>query len=189
MTITVTADQRAALSLVVVSPDDWLENLRSTWERWEAEAIAAKMDEAKALAATADIAAIPALIEAGAVKTAAALAAEREAAASPVQGVTLPLPDISDRQFFQALATEPYAAVTGVTMAEAKAAVKVGQLPAALQSVVDAIADGEERDRADMLLSGATVFQRAHPEVARFAAAMGWSDEEVNAFWRFASTL
>lgn len=99
------------------------------------------------------------------------------------------LPDISDRQFFQALATEPYASITGVTMAEAKAAVKIGQLPASIQAVIDAIEDEAERDRADMLLSGATTFQRYHPEVARFAAVLGWGDAETDAFWLFAAGL
>lgn len=98
-------------------------------------------------------------------------------------------PKISDRQFYQALATEPYATATGVTMAEAKAAVKIGQLPASIQAVVDAIEDEAERDRADMLLSGATIFEREHPEVSRFAAALSWTDEQVDAFWLFAAAL
>lgn len=107
--------------------------------------------------------------------------ANRGAAPPPQQ-----FADISDRQFYQALAEAPYAIIS---MAEAKLAVKIGQLPPAIQAVIDAIVDPVERDRADMLLSGATVFQRGHPEVSRFAGAMGWDDEQVNAFWAFAGAL
>jgi len=98
------------------------------------------------------------------------------------------MPDISDRQFFQALALPPYEVIT---MAEALAAVKTGELPAALQAIVDAIPDPVARFNAEMLLSGATTFSRSHPMVAVIAVAMSpvWAANEIDAFWTFAASL
>ncbi|MGU9981451.1 hypothetical protein ACJ4V0_15555 [Phreatobacter sp. HK31-P] len=97
-------------------------------------------------------------------------------------------PDISDRQFYQALSLPPYSIIT---RAEALAAVKVGDLPASLQAIVDAIPDEDTRYNAEMLLSGAKQFERSHPMVAAIAGAMPtpWSGAEVNAFWAFARSL
>mgnify|MGYP001413910286 CR=1 FL=1 len=98
------------------------------------------------------------------------------------------MPDISDRQFFQALALPPFSIIT---TAEALAAVKTGELPAALQAIVDAIPDPTARFNAEMLLSGATTFRATHPMVAGIAAAMtpAWTEEQVIAFWQFAASL
>jgi len=98
------------------------------------------------------------------------------------------LQDISDRQFFHALSKPPYEIIT---KAEALAAVKVGELPASLQAIVDAIPDAEARYDAEMLLSGAKTFARAHPMVAAIAGAMTppWAEAEIDAFWTFAASL
>lgn len=98
------------------------------------------------------------------------------------------LADISDRQFFHALSKPPYEIIT---KAEALAAVKVGELPASLQAIVDAIPDAEARYDAEMLLSGAKQFERAHPMVAAIAGAMTppWAEAEIDAFWTFAASL
>lgn len=98
------------------------------------------------------------------------------------------LADISDRQFFQALASPAYGIIT---MAEALAAVRTGVLPPALAAIVAAIDDEQDRFAAEMMLSGATTFQRHHPLVEAVAAAMSppWTALQVNAFWSFAGGL
>jgi hypothetical protein len=95
---------------------------------------------------------------------------------------------ISDRQFFQALALPPYEIIT---TAEALAAVKTGALPAALAAIVAAIPDATARFNAEMILSGATQFERAHPMVAAIAGAMSppWGEADIDEFWIFAGSL
>lgn len=90
---------------------------------------------------------------------------------------------ISDRQFFQALAM-----AGAISQGEALAAVKTGDIPAQMQAVIDGMA-GADRFAADMMLSGATVFQRAHPMTEALRAAMGWSGAQTDELWRVASEL
>ncbi|WLA64116.1 hypothetical protein [Bradyrhizobium diazoefficiens] len=91
--------------------------------------------------------------------------------------------NISDRQFFQQLALSNI-----VTTAEALAAVKTGDIPAPLMAIVSAM-PADQQFNAEMLLSGATVFQRSHPMTAAIGAAYGSSDDLVDAFFRAAATL
>lgn len=91
---------------------------------------------------------------------------------------------ISDRQFAQALAI-----IGLITEAEALVWVKVGEVPAALQSVVDAISDTDIRFAANMLLGGATVFERDHPMVAALGAGLAMSSEQIDAIWHLGATL
>jgi hypothetical protein len=94
------------------------------------------------------------------------------------------VPDVSDRQFFQ------QAAILGIiTQAEALAAVKVGAIPASLQAIVNAIPDEEQKFAADMMLSGATIFQRAHPMTEAIGAAYGWTSQQIDEFFIAASAL
>ncbi|MDC7787371.1 hypothetical protein PQJ75_13510 [Rhodoplanes sp. TEM] len=95
-----------------------------------------------------------------------------------------PVPDISDRQFFQQLAIDGV-----VTQAEALAAVKTGSIPAALQAIVDTIADPGERFSAEMILSGATVYQRTHPLTEAVRLARGMTPEACDNFFRAAAAL
>lgn len=96
-----------------------------------------------------------------------------------------PVPNsISDRQFAQALALSGL-----LTEAEALAWVKVGDVPAALQVVVDAIPDNDVRFSANMLLGGATIFERNHPMVAALAAGLEMSSEQIDAIWQLGATL
>lgn len=91
---------------------------------------------------------------------------------------------ISDRQFFQKLA------VSGIiTQNEALAAVKTGDIPLALQNIVDQIADVDAKFAAEMILSGATVFMRDHPLTTAIGAARGMTTEQINQFFREASQL
>lgn len=90
---------------------------------------------------------------------------------------------ISDRQFFQQLAT-----LGLCTQAEALAAVQVGSLPAQMEALLSQL-PSEQQFPARMLLTGATEFKRNHPVVATFAAASGWSDAQTDQFWIDASQL
>jgi hypothetical protein len=94
------------------------------------------------------------------------------------------IPDISDRQFFQ------QAAVMGlITQDEALQAVKVGAIPAALQSIVDAITDPNAKFAATMLLAGATVFQRDNALTNQVGVAMGWTSAQLDDFFLAAALL
>jgi hypothetical protein len=99
-----------------------------------------------------------------------------------------PLPEmvpqsISDRQFFQQLAIEGR-----ITNQEALDAVKTGAIPSALQSFVDSLSPADKFN-AQMLLSGATVFQRNHPLTIAIGQAQGMSSEQVDEFFRAAAAL
>ncbi len=100
-----------------------------------------------------------------------------------VAGFRRPLPEISDRQFFQQLAIDGY-----VTHAEALAAVATGALPAAIEAIVSGIPVNAQF-AARMVLSGATRFERNHQLVEVFAAAVGMDTAALDAFWRAASEL
>lgn len=90
---------------------------------------------------------------------------------------------ISDRQFFQQLA------IAGViSQEEALAAVKTGDIPAALSGFIAAL-DDASRFNAEMLLSGATVFQRNHPLTNAVAMAQGMTADQVDEFFRQAAKL
>jgi hypothetical protein len=95
-----------------------------------------------------------------------------------------PVPaSISDRQFFQQLAV-----IGAITQQEAKDAVKTGEIPQAMQAVID---DMDEADRfaAEMIVSGAVEYRRDHNLVAVFANAMGWTSDQVDDLFRAASAL
>ena len=98
--------------------------------------------------------------------------------------VVEPVPaTISDRQFFQQLAIAKV-----ISQEEALAAVKTGDIPAALSGFIAAL-DDAARFNAEMLLSGATLFQRAHPLTDAIAAAQGMTPEQVDDFFRAAAAL
>jgi hypothetical protein len=101
---------------------------------------------------------------------------------TPVADPVIPQ-TISDRQFYQQLA------VLGlITQAEALAAVKTGDIPANLQTLVDSL-PFEQQFSAEMLLSGATQFQRMHPLTIYFGTSMGWLDDQLDNLWIAASSL
>ena len=90
---------------------------------------------------------------------------------------------ISDRQFFQQLAIAKV-----ISQEEALAAVKTGDIPAALSGFIAAL-DDASRFNAEMLLSGATVFQRNHPLTNAVAMAQGMTADQVDEFFRQAAKL
>lgn len=91
---------------------------------------------------------------------------------------------ISDRQFAHVLALQGL-----ISQDEALAWVKTGDVPAALQALVDEIPDPTIKFSAQMLLAGATVFERDHPMTAQLAAGLGMSSEQVDDLWRAAAAL
>ncbi len=105
-------------------------------------------------------------------------------APEPYEPPPEPVPaTISDRQFFQ------QAAIGGfITEAEALAAVATGAIPDALETFVSGLPGGDQFN-ARMLLSGATVFERAHPMTAAIGAAWGMTSEQVDEFFREAAGL
>ena len=68
------------------------------------------------------------------------------------------------------------------------AAIKTGDIPSALSGFIAALPDAA-RFNAEMLLSGATLFQRAHPLTDAIAAAQGMTPEHVDDFFRAAAAL
>ena len=91
---------------------------------------------------------------------------------------------ISDRQFAHVLALQNL-----ISQEEALAWVKTGDVPAALQALVDEIPDPTIKFSAQMLLAGATVFERDHPMTAQLAAGLGMSSAQVDDLWRAAAAL
>jgi len=107
---------------------------------------------------------------------------------APVAALPVPA-EISDRQFAQGLATwQGFGATKPITQAEALAWVKAGTLPASMQQFVDNL-PSDAAFAANMLLSGATIFNRAHPMVATFGQALGMDSAALDAFWIFCSQL
>lgn len=96
-----------------------------------------------------------------------------------------PVPtQISDRQFFQQAAVAQI-----ITQAEALAAVQTGTIPSVLQTIVDGIADPDQKFAATMLLAGATVFERNHPLTEAVGAALGWTSGQIDQFFISAAQL
>ena len=93
-----------------------------------------------------------------------------------------PIPDISRRQFFQQLA------VIGVIAEDEALAAMGGSIPAALVALVAAL-PADNRFSAKMLLTGASTFQRSHPDTQAIAAAYQWPDEQVDQFFVEAAQL
>ena len=94
-----------------------------------------------------------------------------------------PPPVISDRQFFQQLA-----ALGLISQAEALAAVKTGAIPPDMETLVAQL-PAEQQFAAQMLISGATQFDRNHPLTDAIRIAFGWTEEQTDDFWRDASAL
>ena len=63
----------------------------------------------------------------------------------------------------------------------------VGGLAVAMSYAADA--DKEQREDAQLLVSGATTFDRNHPMTAALAAGMDWSSAQVNDLWSLAAQL
>lgn len=90
---------------------------------------------------------------------------------------------ISDRQFFQGLALK-----SKITNQEALDAVKTGTVPAILQNAISTMTGGDAFN-AEMLLAGATQFNRSHPLTNQLGQALGYAPTDLDDFWTFASDL
>lgn len=91
--------------------------------------------------------------------------------------------NISDRQFFQQLA------IAGtITQADALAAVKTGTIPPQLEAIIQALPT-EQQFSAEMLLSGATSFERNHPLTNVIGAAVNMNPDQVDQFFIAADKL
>jgi hypothetical protein len=90
---------------------------------------------------------------------------------------------ISDRQFFQQLTVQGL-----LSQQEALNAVKTGDIPAALQQVIDGLPPGQQFE-ATMMISGATTFERSHPLTIAIGAAYGWTVDRIDALFRAAAVL
>ena len=90
---------------------------------------------------------------------------------------------ISDRQFAHGLWKQSV-----ITFEEARDFLKVGQMPAALAALVGQMPAAQRQD-AELMITGSTVFERAHPFTAAIAAAFGWTDEVTDEFWTYAASL
>lgn len=91
---------------------------------------------------------------------------------------------ISDRQFFQQAAIQGF-----ITKEDALQAVKTGFIPGPLQAIISTISDPTDKFSAEMLLSGATEFQRYHPLTSVIGAAFGMTEQDIDTFFRNASKL
>jgi hypothetical protein len=104
--------------------------------------------------------------------------------AIPPAPAPAPVPaEISDRQFFQQLAAQGV-----ITQREALAAVKTGDIPAALQQVIDDLPPGQQFE-ATMIISGTTTFQRGHLLTIAIGVACGWTADQIDALFRAAAEL
>lgn len=97
--------------------------------------------------------------------------------------VHAPVTEISDRQFFQALAMRGE-----ITEAEALDAVGPGIIPPAMDGLIDQLPE-EQQFAARMLIRGATRYERQHPIADLIRGLYGWTVEQADDFWRFAATL
>lgn len=96
-----------------------------------------------------------------------------------------PVPEeIARWQFFRGLALSKL-----ITTDEALDAVASGVVPPALQALVDGMDDDDAKFDALILLKGALSFRRDHPLVLIFAIRFGWTEEQVDDFWRLCAGL
>ncbi|HEX2554258.1 MAG TPA: hypothetical protein VHL98_11180 [Microvirga sp.] len=116
---------------------------------------------------------------------AAGSAVERFATSEGGDAPANPVPAaVSDRQFAQALAE-----MGEIPWPEAEEWGATGAIPAQLAAVVAAIPDEATRQRAVMFLRSAQTYERRHPMTLALAAALGWTDANLDDLWRLAATL
>lgn len=95
-----------------------------------------------------------------------------------------PVPvSISDRQFAQHLALDGV-----ISEAEALVWAARGELPAALETALGGLPEGE-RFAAQMLLAAATTYERSHPLVAALGGVLGYDPPALDEIWRAAAAL
>jgi hypothetical protein len=90
---------------------------------------------------------------------------------------------ISNRQFFQKLAEDGL-----ITESEALTSLREGTLPAILSDEVLELA-APQRFAAEMLFANSTISRTAPPVEKIIKAAFGWSQKDIDKFWRAASKV
>jgi hypothetical protein len=90
---------------------------------------------------------------------------------------------ITDRQLAHGLAKAGL-----ISMAEAKAWVGPGTLPAALAGFIAAMPEAM-RDDVEIVLIGATSFSRKHPLTETFGQAVGMTPQQLDQFWMMCASL
>jgi hypothetical protein len=91
--------------------------------------------------------------------------------------------EIGRRQFFQGFAQRSL-----ITEQEARDAMAIGKIPTTMQTLVDSLPQ-DEQFAAEMAIIGNIVFHQDHPLTQQLAVAYGWTPDQLQEFWYFASTL
>jgi hypothetical protein len=91
---------------------------------------------------------------------------------------------ISKRQFYQQAAVDDF-----ITTTEALAAMQIGTIPPLLMNVVNTITVNSEKFKAEMLLTGASDFQRDHPLTLTIGSALSLSNTQIDTFFNEAGLL
>lgn len=91
--------------------------------------------------------------------------------------------EVTDRQFFQALAQ-----IEQITQDEALAAVGTGTIPARMVEAIAALPE-EQQFSARMLVTGNVVYLRNSPTVAMLQQNLGWTDQQTDDLWQLAASL
>lgn len=103
--------------------------------------------------------------------------------ADPYVAPPAPVPQtISDRQFFQQLAVDGI-----ITQAQALAS-NAAVIPEPLMTIINAL-PADQQFAAQMIVSGATVFERTNPLTIQIGAAYGWTSAQIDAFFTAAALL
>ena len=92
-------------------------------------------------------------------------------------------PNITDRQFFHALAK-----VGMISETEALNAVKTGDLPSTFETFIGSLPLEQQFD-ARILLEGANTFQRDHPLTSAFGQMYGMNEDQIDDLWKLAGSL
>ena len=93
------------------------------------------------------------------------------------------IPDVSDRQFFQALANDGK-----ITQDEALAYVGPGTLPQAILTAIGQLPPADQF-AAKMEITGAKTFMRTDALAAQMGQILSMSSDDLDTLWRAASAL
>jgi hypothetical protein len=91
--------------------------------------------------------------------------------------------EISDVQFFYELAKRQ------IISPEDAIRSNQGIIPPAVQSLIDLMPDANTKFAAEMLVSGATRFQRNHPFTEFIGTAFGYTSDQIDEFFTSAATF
>jgi len=107
----------------------------------------------------------------------------RQADRQPPPPIITPPMILSHRQFYEVCALKGI-----ITKAEALEAVRHGTMPAKIGAFLDQL-PADQRFHAEMLLVGASTFERDHPMTDAIGHALGYTDEQMDDLWKLGMTL